>query len=407
MSSLALSSAEEAAIDKNLEGMLSWAQTRKHEAEQLAMDASRLLSCSTDRVDKLTKQGFFKRSWSRFNGDAASAERATTGDLIQMQKVSLRYLNMLQEQQLLMAHSMLSLKNNLLSLAVKEEQTRQLITLLAERTYARFESLESRVDQLEVSTNLQGWLLTLEDREYDEKLPTEFMRMFRVINDFYSIKNDGWNYSDLMFMRKALRTVGINPKKKISLDCFIDSLVDEIQQDCVGFPAYAQAICQFTPQGVANYSRYAIDNISSPVFTTLHGLKIQFVDRLDIVEELQDEMNISTGEALKRLLRRSIKSLNVNLKYEFPLAETAIEVLGCMRLVERLNCCEPPMPLFTTPEPEPEEELTTAPAAVEEAKDVWETQDTSIVGALIGGACGTVGGVFGAVSGLGMFGRKK
>ena len=73
----------------------------------------------------------------------------------------------------------------------------------------------------------------------------------------------------------------------------------------------------FQPEGIANYSKYVVDNISSPVFVSMHGLKTQYVDRLDIVEELQDEMNISMSEALKRLLRRSIANMNVNLIMSF------------------------------------------------------------------------------------------
>ncbi|MBD5416538.1 MAG: hypothetical protein HDR50_02465 [Desulfovibrio sp.] len=337
MSNLTMTQAEEKTIDSQIEQMMDWAKTRSAEAEQLALDSARLMACTTDRVDRLKNQGFFKRCWNRFSGKAGEMERANTNDIIQMQKTAFRYVNMLQEQQLLMAHSLLSLKNNLISLAVKEEETRNLIGMLAQRTLERFENLENRVDQLEISTNLQGWLLGLEEREYDEKIPTEYMRLFRVINDFYNIKKDNWNYNDLMFMRKAIRTVGINPKQKISLNSFIDKLTDEIQSEGVGFEAYGQAITMFKPEGIENYSKYVVENISSPVFVSMHGLKTQYMDRLDIVEELQDEMNISAGEALKRLLRRSINNMNVNLDYEFPLAETAIEILGCLRLGERLS----------------------------------------------------------------------
>lgn len=337
MSSLVMSTAEEKEIDHKVEGMLDWAKTRQYEAEQLAMDAARLLSCTSERMDTVSRQGFFRRCWGRFSGETAAAERANTGDLIQMQKISLRYINMLQEQQLMLAHSMLTLKNNLLSLAVKEEETRKLVGLLAQRTLERFEKLEHRVDQLEISNNLQGWLLTLEERDYDEKFPTKYMRLFRVINDFYSLKNDAWNYNDLMFMRKAIRMVNIDPREKLSLDFFIDSLTDEIQNEGVGFDSYGEAITLFKPLGVENYSHFAVENISSPVFTAMHGLKNQYMDRLDIVEALQDEMHISASEALKRLLRRSINNLNVDLSYKFPLAETAIEILGCLRLAEKLS----------------------------------------------------------------------
>jgi hypothetical protein len=331
-----MSEVETKTIDSKVEAMLDWASTRKVEAEQLAMDSARLIACTGERMDTLAKQGFFKRCWSRFNGDASAMERANTNDLIQMQKMGFRYINMLQEQQLMMAHSMLSLKNNLLSLTVKEEETRNLITLLAQRTLDRFEELENRVDQIEISTNLQGWLLGLEEREYDERIPTENMRLFQVINDFYTIKNDAWNYNDLMFMRKAIRTVGLDPKNRLSINIFIDSLTDEILEESVGFEKYKNVITRFNPDNIDNFSTFAIENISSPVFTTLHGLKIQYTDRLDVVETLQDNMNISTSDALKLLLRKSIANLNVNLDYKFPLAETAIEILGCIRLTDNL-----------------------------------------------------------------------
>ena len=335
--SLIMTEPEVKQIDSKVEQMMDWAKTRQAEAEQLALDSARLISCTSERMERLSNQGFFKRCWSRFTGEAGGMERANANDLVQMQKMAFSYINMVQEQQLLMAHSLLSLKNNLISLAVKEEETRNLIGMLAQRTLERFEKLETRVDQLEISTNLQGWLLGLEEREYDEKIPTDYMRLFRVINDFYQIKNDNWNYNDLMFMRKAIRTVGLNPKKKLSLNTFIDSLTDEIQSDEVGFDAYGEAITLYQPAGMDNYSNYVVENISSPVFATMHGLKTQYMDKLDTIEELQDTMNISASEALKRLLRRSIANMNVNLDYEFPLAETAIEILGCLRLGERLG----------------------------------------------------------------------
>lgn len=336
MSNLAMTQTEEKSIDSKVEQMMDWAQSRQIEAEQLALDSARLMACTTDRLDRLSKQGFYKRCWSRFNGDANAMERANVNDVIQMQKMAFRYVNMLQEQQLLMAHSLLSLKNNLNSLAVREEETRNLIALLAQRTLERFEQLEGRVGKLETSSNLHDWLFALEERDYEEKIPTDYMRLLRVINDFYDIKNDNWNNNDLMFMRKAIRTVGLNPKEKLSINAFIDKLAEEIQSSEVGFDAYDKAITLFAPDDMENYSQFAIENVSSLVFATLHGLNTQYKDRLDMVEDLQDDLGCSQSEALKKLLSKTIQRMNVNLDYEFPLAETAIEILGCMRLMNRL-----------------------------------------------------------------------
>jgi len=245
---------------------------------------------------------------------------------------------------LMMAHSMMSLNNNLKALAVWEEETREIIDLLAERTRKRFEKLEQRVDQLEISSNLQGWLLTLRERKYDKKIPTEYMRLFRVINDFYRMKNDGWNYQDLLFMQSAIRTVGLDPECELSLNVFIDNLIDEIQQDGVGFDSYGESITLFSPQEADDYSKFVVENISSPVFTSMHGLKMQYMDRLDVVEILSGQLQITQTDALKMLLRQSIANMGVNLDYQFPLAETAIEILGCIRLGEKLAGSQSKLP---------------------------------------------------------------
>lgn len=335
--SLIMSEHEVKQIDSKVEQMMDWAKTRQAEAEQLALDSARLISCTTERMDRLSNQGFFKRCWNRFTGDAGGMERANVNDLVQMQKMAFSYINMLQEQELLMTHSMLALKNNLLSLAIKEEETRNLVGILAQRTLERFEKLESRVEQLEISTNLQGWLLGLGECDYDEKIPTKYMRILRIINEFYSIKCDNWNFNDFRFMRKAIRTVGIDPKQKISINDFIDSLIDEIQIKGVGFDAYKYEIGYHFLNNIKNYSHYIVDNISSPIFISIHNIKIQYMDKIEMVEELQNEINCSFEVALKRLLKRSIKSLNVNINYEFPIAEAAMEILGSMRLVYLLK----------------------------------------------------------------------
>ncbi len=335
--SLIMNEAEVKQIDSKVEQMMDWAKTRQAEAEQLALDSARLISCTSERMERLSNQGFFKRCWSRFTGEAGGMERANANDLAQMQKMAFSYINMLQEQDLLMAHSMLALKNNLLSLSIKEEETRNLVGILAQRTLDRFEKLESRVEQLEISTNLQGWLLGLGECDYDEKIPTKYMRLLRIINDFYSIKCDNWNFNDYRFMRKALRTVGIDPKQKISIDNLIDSLIDEIQIKGVGFDTYKHEIGFHFFNNIKNYSQYIVDNISSPIFISIHNVKIQYMDRIDMVEELQNEINCSFEEALKRLLKRSIKNLNVNISYKFPIAEAVMEIIGSIRLVYLLK----------------------------------------------------------------------
>ncbi len=414
MSNLSMTQAEEKAIDSKLEqDVLNWAKTRQAEAEQLAMDSARLMACTTDRLDKLKNQGFFKRCWSRFSGQAGAMERANVNDMIQMQKIAFRYVNMLQEQQLLMAHSLLSLKNNLNSLAIREEQTRQMVGLLAERTRERFEKLEKRVDQLEVTQNLQGWVLSLEEREYDTKYPTEYMRLFRVINDFYRIKNDNWNYQDLLFMRTALRKVKLGHIRNLPIGIFLNSLADEVARLENGIETYRLAITEHAPVAVKNYSQFAIEHVSSPVFLTLHGVNTHYADKMEAIEALQDSLSISKMDALKMVLSQSIKNLNINLDYEFPLAETAIEILGCMRLVDKITII--PTENTEKNKQESQSEVSNDASRKEEAEDGVKDQTNShttdakkpiapeeaaykIMGAATLGSIGLFGSILGAMT---------
>ena len=50
----------------------------------------------------------------------------------------------------------------------------------------------------------------------------------------------------------------------------------------------------------------------------------------------REDFKISKAEALKHVLNLDIRNLKVDLTYQFTMAETAIEILGCMRLVEKI-----------------------------------------------------------------------
>ena len=354
MSTLAMTDTEKSAINAKVEEMMPWARANTVRAEQLAFDAVRLLACTEERLAALNGQGFFKRCWTRFNGSAGAMERANTNALIQMQRMALVFVNQLQQQQILTAHSMISLKNNLACLAAKEGKTLEIIAHLATRTFERFEELESRIERVEVQTALQSWLITLEEREYRERIPENFMRFFQVVNDYYSMKNDDWNPLDYLYMRKALRLVGIDPNAKISLRDFINQLVDEVKS--VGNARYTQAISMFSPfrqEETERYSKYVVDNISSAIEVALHGVSWRYLGRSGDVEtvirslqkreggEFSEEKKENEKFALlKDLLVNDIENLSINIEYEFSYAEAACELLECMKLAEKLHQIE-------------------------------------------------------------------
>jgi hypothetical protein len=231
-------------IDQQLDPLLQRAGEQAVEMQQLALDATRLQACTADRLQEYRDKGFFKRCWGKISGKTSSLERANVQDLVEMQRTSWRYLSLLQERDLMLASSIITVKNNLLTLAVKEEEARRAITEMAERIGERFLGLESRVGSLEVATNVHSWLLTLQTLDYEERFPPN-MRLLRIVRDFLRLKAGDWSLQEIRYLQKAVSEVGLEAKRRVTLSDFLDGLIDEIEQ--ITFPGFQNLAC--LPQG--------------------------------------------------------------------------------------------------------------------------------------------------------------
>ena len=321
-------------IDSAVEQMMNSFKKNQILAEQLALDFVRLISYTEDNYDKLQKQGFFERCLDRILSVNKSFEKDTSGSLVEMQKIGSRFLKIiLQQEKLLPSHSMVSIKNNLNELQVPNEDKQKLISELAMDANKRFLDLERQLDECETNVNLQGWLLTLEERELDVLYPTPLIRMLEVINQFYQNKSDDWNNKDLLFMKKALRTVGIDPKQKYSIKEFFSTLLKELFENG-HFELFKEELGRVVG---ADKTKFIFDSVSSPLFVIMHSVMEQYEEKQESIEELKEELNLTTAEALLRIITRKLKQLNVNVDYSYPLAELAIEILGSVRLVKLLD----------------------------------------------------------------------
>lgn len=327
-----ISKSEAQAIDGFLEQKLAWATNRRALSEQMALDASRLLSCTEDRLEVYAGQGFFKRCWFTLSGKVGEAERASTKDLVEMQKYAWRYINLLQERDLLAAHSIIAVKNNLLTLAVDQEEVRKEVCRLAGRVYDRFVALEERVGNIEVSQQIHGWLLTIDTRDYDEILPPN-LRLLRVVSDFYSMKSDAWNVMELKYLQKAIKEVGLDPKLTVSVSGFVDAVIEEIEK--YDYITFAKLMTYGDLDDPDN--DFIIEAIAAPAFSSLYQIKHHYTTSSRVIRSLQKKMNISHSEALKTILADFIEERGIDTAVKVPLKDLATEILSCLSLARRLE----------------------------------------------------------------------
>ena len=327
------SATELATFDRTLEPLLARASARAADTEQLAMDATRLLSVRPDQLAIVVKQPFFKRLWGGLTGNTQAHTTAAQTQLFEMQRLSWRYLQLLNERELMLAHTMITVKNNLLTLAVKETETRDMLTMMAKRITDRFMALEQRVDTIEIQQNIHSWLLTLETHDYPDRYPAK-LRMLRVIQDFFTLKAGNWSVTEIKYLQKALKDVELPWREEITLGDFIDGLIDEI--DAQGFDAYDRLIEVNGAQGRIEH-QFILDNVSAPSHKALYKIADSYNHSSDVIDLLADQLSITRREALKRVLRGFIEKEGIDTSVAVPLRDLAVELLGCRGLVLGLS----------------------------------------------------------------------
>lgn len=356
-------------IDNELDSKLLWAKENQTLAEQLAMDATKLLSCTVDRISEYENKGFFMRCWSSFSGKTSQTQRDNQNDLISMQKTAWRYLQMLNERDILMAHSLITIKNNLETLAIKEEETREEITKFAIKVKERFNELNRRVDNLEIDVNVLQWLTTIKVQDYDERYPY-YIRLLVLIYDFQSKKSDNWNAKDIQSLQQAILDAKIDRKDKITIDNFVNNILDEIED--YSFEMF-EKLSKNLLDNIEIDSREITEEISSPVFASIFLIIDNYTKSDETITILQDEYNlsekdkklednkpkksfldkfkkkdieteekiqhnnVSKKEAIKRVILKNIEKAGVDTGKELMLQDIALEVLSCSRLIRVLK----------------------------------------------------------------------
>jgi len=328
------SSKELTVINKRLEPLLAQAAEHGVETQQLALDATRLLSCTGGRLDEYKDKGFFKRCWSRLSGKTGSMARANQNDLIEMQKVSWRYLTILQERDLMLAHSIIAVKNNLLTLAVKEEETRRSIIELADCVLLRFTALEDRVDCLEVASGLHSWLLTLSTYDYDERFPP-YIRLLRIVRDFYRLKPSDWTLQEIKYLQKAIDEVGLDGKSTITIGTFINGILDEMED--VSVDTFRSLICLPADEsGSLISSKFVLDEIAVPFYASLARIEEDYENSMRTIKVLAKQLSLSPCEAHKQTLMAFVEEDGIDITAEIPLRDLAVEILACMGMTKQL-----------------------------------------------------------------------
>lgn len=248
--------------------------------QQLAIDASHLLSNSEQRLMEQQNTGFFKRVIHKFTGKQSENTRQNQADIINMQKYAWYYLQELQRQNLIAGKSIAVIRNNLITVNDAIIETREFLEEAIDKITARLEKVESR-------TELLAWAMDKDAEKRKYKVIPQTIKTLLITYDF--IKSNYkhiQNYRDMNAVFATLDKLGIDLEEEISLNEFISQLLDEIE--VFGGIENYHNIIQLNFDEYAISGQYLQDNIAGSGVNALYYLLDNYDKITDILNDIEE-----------------------------------------------------------------------------------------------------------------------
>lgn len=335
-------------IDEAVGDNIEVEKTEPSKLMQLATDATRLLSFTGESLSKIKESGFFERIRDLIPSrkSVPAAERApevTLAEFNEMKAYAEKSLEALNQRNLLTADALITVKNNLNTLAVSEKETRDVVTNMITKIADRFEKLESRIDdlaesidKLDDSVNLVTWVQGVGYDSSYKDIP-ESIRFLRIVKEFYNRKHANYTIDELRLLKKALKDVGIDYSKKVTLGDFTDSILEDLQN------FDENKYLEITKVEIKGNKKLTAQDVSEiiavPSFVVLCKLPDKKNETEKTVNNFQSK-GMLNGDPLKAVqedVKNTLKEDNgIDMDKTTTLSDLAIELVSCYSAVPHL-----------------------------------------------------------------------
>lgn len=300
------------------------AQRDGTEAQKFAIEASKLLSITLDRLADYKDRGFFKRCWYAVSGKNSELERANQADFIKMQRFAWAYLVKLHEQDLLQVRAIAVIRSNLKELQDEVgELSSQISTIVAK--------FEARLCDVEDAAALQDWLLHLNVRLRDSHFRDARNLFFlQIVFDCLSVMRMRHIRFDKIDMRHdldaALDNFGFDFKEEVSVEEFIEGLFYEVSR--FGFDVFKQLIA-IDVGGETVPSEYVLENFSGTGVNALYGFEHEMAQQENLAQQIDEKVR-------NEIRIKAIKATMTNGRARYSFSELGREIVAACLVLEDL-----------------------------------------------------------------------
>lgn len=230
-----LQSEEKTEIDRQIDSIIERHKGNRYQINRLVFESTAALTASENLVQQKASQGLLKRFWNNLTGKNRRLQADIDRNLARAQYASQQTLQKLAEQNL-MSFELITAVNNKLNasmIAVEQEINNVYGTMrdicgtmqtFFRRTRADIMQLATRIDRLERNVDLLNWQNSIEYQMYNGIEYQELDDVTKLVcmaHDFYSITKGEWRTSDLLLLKAAMGTIGLDPKAVMSYENFV------------------------------------------------------------------------------------------------------------------------------------------------------------------------------------------
>ena len=223
-----LTQEERITLDAQIDSIIDRYKNNRYQVNRLVFESAAALTASNNLAQKKASQGFFSRFWNNLTGKNQRIQADIDRNLARAQYASQQTLQKLAEQNL-MSFELITAVNNKLNasmIAVEKEINTIYGTMLEffKRSRADIIRLETRVERLERNVDLLNWQNSIEYQMYNGVEYCELddvTKMVCLTRDFYNITRGEWRTSDLLLLKSAMGTIGLDVHGKMSYEKFV------------------------------------------------------------------------------------------------------------------------------------------------------------------------------------------
>lgn len=312
-----LDSSELAAINELVEKH----RTNSAVTQQLAMDASRLVAASQERLARQSEAGFFKRLAHAVSGKTSENQGLNQADMLQMQRFAWHYLQQLQQQNLITAQGIAVIRNNLGMMNEVIIETRDFLEQAIDR-------IDQRLRRVEHNASLSGWALDIEgNKRRFAPIPKNLLVLqlaYDLIRQHPGAMLTGRDVGN--YLVNTLEKLDVNCDEELCLLDFINDLIDQI--GLVGLDRYCATIALSTDANDIG-SAYIQQSISGVGFNALYFL----ADHYEKIADLIGDPELCASDAAREKMIAKLFGHELNgLAWTYSIRDLVCEIIGGAQL---------------------------------------------------------------------------